>query len=161
IDWLRTGGDSQRDRVLFVEDGEIQTEFNVILNRKARPLRDMQRAFVETANEFIIEFQEKHKEENTLNEGLVQGVGQVSGQEQLPVGAQDNLCLLLVLLAAGVAVLYGLARLARASHRVEAGVPLLATAVGRHRPGVSTLDMRQRHALVENDLRDFARTLSR
>jgi hypothetical protein len=158
VDWLREG---KRDRVLFVEDGEIQTEFNVILNQKPQPLRKLQQAFVQTADEELVNFQKTHRAQNTLNEELVRGVGEVSGEQLFHGGGQENFYLLLVLLAAGAAVLYGFVRLVRASHRVEAGVPLLATAVGRHRPGVSTLAMRQRHALVENDLREFARTLAR
>jgi hypothetical protein len=158
VEWLREG---RRTRVLFVEDGAIQYEFNLPLDQVVEPLKQIQPGLAKLGNDTIKQVQERHARENHLNTALVHGVSNLSTPTVFPHPEPANFWFLLVLVCTVVVGCYGVARLRQATNHLDTRVPLLASAVGQHRPVGSALTMRQRAALSEDDLRDFARALAR
>jgi hypothetical protein len=158
IEWLREG---RRTRALVVEDGKIQTEYNIPLNQIIEPLRQLQPGLAKLGNEALDQIQEKHAKENHINGALVYGVSNLTSPTPFPHPEPGNFWWLLVLICTVVLGCYGVARLRRATFHLDTRVPLLASDVGLHRPSISPLTMRQRAALSDDDLRDFARAAAR
>jgi hypothetical protein len=151
VEWLRDNG--QRTRVLVVEEGVIQTQLDVPLDLPS--LRALQPVFAKMANDLMEQVEDDHHQRNHLNAALINGVNHIGRPNQRTFSL-----LIVVLISLGFAF-YCLLRLRRTTHAYESGIPLLASAVSQHRPARSPLLMRQRAALEQNDLRDFAREAAR
>jgi hypothetical protein len=158
IEWLREG---KRTSVLFVEDGEIQTEFNVPLRPQENPLQELQRRAALLVQELTRKSDEEHRQTNYLNHAIINFLNDVPGRFIFGRSSGDNFVKMLVLLAGIAAAVFGFSRLVRASQRGEPGVPLFANLVGRQRSTVSPLVLRQRAAISDDDLREIGREAAR
>jgi len=121
ISWLTDDG--KRDRVLFVENGEIVTNFNVTLKVPPAPPLPSDGEVIQAVNRMLAGLDR----ENFYNRQLLKQVSPVVGPNQQPVtqlGHARLLQWLTVGLTLGLAVVGGL-RLLRARHRTDAKDPLL------------------------------------
>jgi hypothetical protein len=153
IEWLR---DNRRDRVLIIEDGEIQSQLDAPLSVDPNALRRLLRAATPSMNDFILDVQEKHKQEHHLDETLIEGVNQVTGRFPFRGNRAQNYYLVLIALAVIGLVLFGLTRLVRATHRGNLTQAFTAFGAGEH-SAESPLTMRESSALAREDLREYAR----
>ncbi|HKB40878.1 MAG TPA: hypothetical protein VKD72_30910 [Gemmataceae bacterium] len=159
INWLK--GDAQeRNRVLFVYDGKIETSLDALLRSTPVSLLDEQARLVANANAQLKRFEESHRQKNGINEGLIDTVGSVAADKLFGGRPWQSFYRLLVLLAVLGAFFYGVARLRRASFAPEPNVPLFATAASRQAPSASPLLQRYRHAVQEDNLADYAHVLA-
>jgi hypothetical protein len=148
VDWLR-GKAGQRRRVLFVEDGYVERQLDTPLEIPEGAIRQALAELAEKVNTVAKGVQEKHARDNTLNRVLINGIG------------AGNFYRLLIGAAVVALVVYGGLRLMRAAHRVDLALPLFGNIAGKFRPAGSTLAMRQKSALVGDDLREYAREAAR
>ena len=127
LNWLSERDDgSRRNRVLLLEEGEIQSKFDVQPGESPRPKAPPLGKTLQILNEALYGLEE----EDTFNRILLDKLDQVPSQRMLQ-GAVVGLTVLLAL--------YALTRLGLARHQVEPGTPslekaLMAAAVIEHRP---------------------------
>jgi hypothetical protein len=157
VNWLK-GDDKERNRVLFVYDGTIETKLDDLIRVTPVSLLDIQAGLVNSANEQLKEIEGKNPWKGA-NQDTVDTIGQASGR-LFGWSPRFGFIRLLVLLGVLGALFYGLARLWRASFRPEPHVPLFATAAIRHAPSASALQQRYRHAVQEDNLGDYAHVLA-
>lgn len=158
VDWLRDG---TRNRVLFVEDGEILTRLDVPVRKIDLPLRQLQLALVDYGNELMVGLQDRHAADNRINEAAIDSTERSVGRWLFGGRGRRQSYYLMVALLAGLGVVaYGVARLRRASFKPEPFVPLFATAAARHAPASSVLGQRSRYALQEDNFGDYAHVLA-
>lgn len=146
LDWLTagTGDGTPRHRVLFVEEGKVQTSFDIPLKEVPLPIPPLD-ALVPLADDTLYQLER----ENRFNETLLG----LMPFEQVWAG--------LVVLASGVLAVYGFYRLTRARHRVEAAAPLLEAVLARNPPAPSLMAERHRALLGRGNLWEPARALAR
>jgi hypothetical protein len=161
VDWLRGGQEQPRDRVLFVEDGVINTELDVRLREVFMPFADFQAELFADGNRILRWIEDEHVEKNHLDKALSEAINEGPARKLFGRDNSSNTYLLLVLLAGVGLALYGLARLRRASHVVDTNTPLFATALTRAAPSASVLLQRHRAALQEDNLGEYAHLLAR
>jgi hypothetical protein len=159
LDWLK-GDNKERNRVLFVYDGQIETKLDVPIHENKISLLDAQAYLVNYANEAMKEIEAK-KPWQGANQETRRAIGLAAARAlfggQAPWFGFDRLLILLGVLGA---FFYGLSRLLRGSFRAEPHVPLFATAASRHAPSPSALLQRYRHAIQEDNLGDYAHVLA-
>jgi hypothetical protein len=143
IDWL-SEGPPRRDKVLFVEDGIVQSVFDIPLQEVPIPLPPLE-ALVPVVNDALA---------NLDNEDAFNGL--LLSAVPLPV-------ILAALAVTSVLALitYGLYRLAAARHRIDLGAPPLATLLDRQTPAGSLLTRRYQALLDGGNLWEPARALVR
>jgi hypothetical protein len=161
VDWLKGGQEQPRDRVLFVEDGDINTELNVRLREVFKPFADFQAELFADGNRILQWIEDEHIKEHHLDKALTEAINEGPGRSLFSQSNSRNTYLLLVLLAGLALTAYGLARLRRASHVVDTNTPLFATAVTKAAPSTSILLQRHRAALQEDNLGEYAHLLAR
>jgi hypothetical protein len=146
LDWLTAGtGDGQpRNRVLFVEEGALQTSFDIPLKEVPLPIPPVD-ALVPLADDTLHQLER----ENRFNEALLG----LMPFEQVWVG--------LVVVASAALAAYGFYRLTRARHRVEPAAPLLEALLARNPPAPSLMAERHRALLGRGNLWEPARALAR
>jgi hypothetical protein len=143
LDWL-TAGKAEGTRVLFVEEGDIQTAFDIPLKETPLPLPPLN-ALVPLADDAI----QQMEQQNAFNEVLLN----LMPFDQFWVG-------LVVLLSALLAI-YGLYRLVRARHRIEAAAPLLERVLAGSPAARSLMEQRHLALLGRGNLWEPARALAR
>jgi hypothetical protein len=153
IEWLRDG---RRDRVLIIEDGEIQSDLHVRLTADPQALRKLLRALTPKLNQALLNLQAKHQQEHVLDEKLVEGINVATGKFPFGRPRAQNYYLLLIALAAGGLVVLGFTRLLRASHRGNLAPAFTAFGNRRDAPS-SSLALRETSALAGEELREYAR----
>jgi hypothetical protein len=152
IDWLTDGG--KRNRVLFLEEGEVVSNFNVALKEPPLPPLPSEPELIQVINRALVGLEE----ENYFNKELLKRLapsGAVGGEYNwMGLGHARLLNGLILFLSLGL-LAFGWLRLSRARHRLDAS---LAPALP-----VSGASVHERHqALVWADnLWEPARALSR
>jgi hypothetical protein len=142
LDWLNGG--ERRTHALFVEEGAVQTSFDIPMKDVPVPIPPLD-ALVPLADNTL----QKLEQENAFNDLL------------LSVVPFDQLWLALVLLVTGLLAVYGLYRLAGARHRVDAGAPLLEALLARQPAARSLMEQRHQALLGRGNLWEPARALAR
>jgi hypothetical protein len=143
IDWL-TEGPPRRDKVLFVEDGKIQSVFDIPFKEVPIPLPPLE-ALVPAVNNALADLDN----EDAFNGLLLNAV-------PLPV-----ILAAVAVVSVLALITYGLYRLAAARHRVDLGAPPLATLLDRQTPAGSLLTRRYQALLDGGNLWEPARALVR
>jgi hypothetical protein len=152
LDWLAADRPGERRKVLFVEDGTIQTDFKVPLKDGPGLPPGATRAMVVALDETLAKLEEK----GTLDEAMLDrlGASRPGDPSRLLRRALEILTLVLLLyLAYRVGI--------RGRFRLEAAVPLLAHEVARHTPVAPLLEQRYRSALQAGNLWETAHGLAR
>jgi len=171
VRWLAERGDGRRTRVLFVEDGVINPDFNVPLAPKPKPPIDL---------DHLLDYLKDHPDQAldllmSLPEDRVMAVGDeaLAGVEKdgvldreaerrlWPYGRTPELARGLVLAAGVAALLFGLVLLVRRRYRPEPGLPTLPRVVGQQTPRGTPLEERQRALLRADNLWEAARGVAR
>jgi hypothetical protein len=160
IEWLRAGvdGAEPRTRVLFLEDGEIQTSFDVpvkSLKPPPLPLLDHLNQLVEVADRQISTLQDKlieREESGALDSWVVNHLAGGSDRRLLHVVAMFGTLAL---------VLYGLYHLGESRRRHDAKLPSLAAALDKHKPAGGVLARRWEAQLAAGNHLETARLLAR
>jgi hypothetical protein len=143
IKWLTDSG--KRDRVLFVEDGEVRTSFDVPLRQVPGPALPSVEALVPVANQLVSDLED----EDVFRKWIADEVPPWRTWQTVLLG-----------LTAGVLFL-GLMRLVRARNRVEAGAPLFERTLGRLAPASALMAERHQAMLHSGNLWEAARDLAR
>jgi hypothetical protein len=148
VDWLR-GEDKQRNYVLFVEDGRIQTKLDIPLKSVSIPLEEALKMLFARRNELLAEVEKEvaRREEDDFFNGkafeLLNDLG-------LPPW---RLLHYLALVGTLVLLGYGGYRLGfRHRFQHDPAVPLLAGAVSRNLPVSPLLEQRTEELLVRSNL---------
>jgi hypothetical protein len=159
--WLKGGRDEPRDRILFVEDGQINTHIKVRLRARTMSLAEVQALLIARGDEILQQTEDEAAKQDTFNKTTLQALNEGPGRDLFGPRSTDNVHLFLVLLAGLALLLYGLSRLRRASHKIDPHTPLFATAAARQAPSASVLQQRHRSALQGDNLADYAHLLAR
>jgi hypothetical protein len=156
VNWLQDG--EQRDRALFLEEGVVRTKFQIPLKSLSIPPSELAKALVANRNEVLTEVGEalgRWQGRTDINHLILDGLWDLG----LSPAALHQLG---VVLGTLLLLLYGAYRItARARHRQDWSVPLLAQAVGRNLPASSILEQRHSMQLQVQNLWETARDLTR
>jgi hypothetical protein len=152
LEWLRGEGDQRRHKVLFVEDGFIQTDFKVPLKGGPGLPPGAARAAVVVIDDALARLEDK----GTLDEALLDRLGASRFENPNPLLRRALEFVTVILL---VYLIYRIG--IRGRFRLDAGVPLLAHEVARHTPGAPLLEQRFRSALRAGNLWETAHGLAR
>jgi len=158
IEWLK-GDNKERNRVLFVSDGKIETRLDIPIREEPVSLLDVQAGLIQDANEKLKEFEAKQPWGNA-NAETVRTISRYTSRPELGGARGFGFYRLLIVLGVLGVSFYGLVRLRRASFHPEPHVPLFAAAASRHAPSASALNQRYRHAVQEDNLGDYAHMLA-
>jgi hypothetical protein len=142
LDWLRDG--QTRHRVLFVEEGDVQTAFDIPLKDVPLPLPPLD-ALVPVADDAL----QNMERDNLFNKVVL---------DFMPF---DRFWAAVVVLLSIALAVYGLYRLVRSWYRVEAAAPLLDALVAKQPPARSLMAERHRALLGRGNLWEPARALAR
>lgn len=141
LHWLTGADQGQRKRVLFVEDGQVHSNFTVPLTEKmplplppTRVMNDLLRGL---------------EEENQFNRFLLEGLG------------RSRIVQIVFVLLSVALIGYGLRRLAVGRHRVELALPLVDRSVACRLEGPPVLAQRRAELLRQGNLWEAARALAR
>ena len=139
--WLIDAGDgTKRSEILFFEDGQLQTEFNVSLEYPRTDPPPLE-AFVPVANELLVGLER----ENAFNKMLFDATG-----GPFPIFRGLAIFLTLCLLAAG------LFRFLNSRYRPESHAPIPAVDT----VAVSTIERRHQAVIAQGNLAEAARELT-
>jgi hypothetical protein len=155
--WL-AGAGKRRNKVLLVEEGRIQTKFEVPLRPLAVTPEDALRVLWDRRNELLVEGENAlagMEEEDSFNRMLLDGLDSAG----LP---PHRLARLAALLLAVALLVYGIYRLGiRGRYRVDTSVPLLAGAMGRNLPASPLVEERHHEMLRSGNLFEAAHLAAR
>jgi hypothetical protein len=143
VEWL-TQGKEARTRVLFVEEGKVNSAFDIPLKQVDVPLPP-EEVLVPLVDQALSQVEQ----EDVFNKLLLDTV-----PYRTVVGA-------LVLGLTALLAFYGLYRLSRSRHRVDLWAPLLEKALAKQQPARSLLEQRHRAMLGQGNLWEPARALAR
>jgi hypothetical protein len=146
LEWLTDGG--RRNRVLFVEEGLVQSQFDVAFKDVPPPPLPPLGVIVRAVDSGLRGLEE----ENAFDRMIQNRVDAV-----VPRQALQALGLLLTL---GV-VLYGLVRIGQGRHRTDPSAPLLEPALTKAAPARAVAAQRQQEMLAGGALWEPARALAR
>lgn len=157
IRWLSEDG--KRTRVLFVEDGEVVTNFNVILKELPVPPLPPEAEMVRLANKLLVDLETEDYFNRTLLEAISPPGRTPESGPDLQAGRGRVLQLLVLLTTVGL-LMFGWHRLVRARHRIDARVP--ASGPDLWPASVTAVvDQRQQALLQVGNLWEPARALAR
>jgi hypothetical protein len=142
--WLRSGGNDPRDHVLFYDNGQIITNFNVPVRIPPLRLPEIEDP-VALADEFITGLED----EDMHNRMLLTAI------------SHDRLLKYVAIALTVVLALVGLTRLVRSRHRTDVAAPLLAPTLAKLAPVGAGLAPRHRALLAEGNLWEPTRALAR
>jgi hypothetical protein len=148
LEWLTDGG--KRSRVLFVEEDEVQTAFDIPVRDVGPPIPPLG-VIVEAINQALRGLDE----ENTFNRMID------SRLEQMPWDQRRRLVEAVVVLLTVLLSLYGLVRLGFARHRQEVGAPLLDAVLRRQPVPAAVMVGRRQELLRSGNFWEPARALTR
>jgi hypothetical protein len=140
--WL---ADGKRTEVLFIEDGEVQTQFNIPLKPPAMPPLDSLVAAIDQGLSTL-------EEEDRFNR-LTRGIFDEMEGDKVVRG-------LVIVLTLG-AGFYGLGKLSQARHRFETEVPLLERAAQGSVSPLALYEQRERALLRQGNFLETARGIIR
>jgi hypothetical protein len=152
LKWLQGEGEQRRHKVLFVEDGFIQTNLKVPLKESSELPPGATRAAVVVIDDTLAKLEDK----GTLDEAFLDrlGASRFEGPNRLVRRALEVLTV--------VFLVYFIYRVGiRGRFRLDAAVPLLAHEVARHTPAAPLLEQRYRAALKAGNLWETAHGLAR
>jgi hypothetical protein len=150
LEWLQGEG-KQRTKVLFVEEGRVQTNFNIPLKQVLPPWDVLERQFVAGLNEGIADFQ-KH---DGFNQMFYEGA-----YDLLHLTPRDVGRVLALLVALGLLV-YGSYRIGvRGRFRPEPNLAPLDRALENQTPAGSLLEERRQAMFRAGNLWETARELA-
>lgn len=160
VRWL--SDDGKRTRVLFIEDGEVVTNFNVILKElPVPPLPPLppEAEMVRLANKLLVDLESEDYFNRTLLEAISPAGRTPESGPDLQAGRGRVLQLLVLLTTVGL-LMFGWHRLVRARHRIDARVPAAGPELW---PASVTavVDQRQQALLQVGNLWEPARALAR
>lgn len=141
IHWLSQG---RRTEVLFYDDGQIQSDFNVALDYPMPPLPPIE-ALVPMANNLLVNLER----ENAFNKLVIQ-----------MFGGPRPLLRFLALMLTLVLVLFGLHRFLHSRFRPESRVPKLPPRLSPIARQPQTVERRSQAVIAQNNLAEAARDLS-
>lgn len=155
VRWLKDG---QRDRVLFLEDGTVQTKLDIPMKSIAIPPEEAVKMLFARRNEILVEAEHvltRLEDENAFNNRLLSALENA--------GLRPNrLVRLLLLLGTLIGVLYLVYRIGiRARFRHDTSVPLLVPALGKGLSEEPLIEQRQQILLQSGNLREPAAILIR
>jgi hypothetical protein len=157
VRWL-TGEEKQRDRVLFVEDGRIQTKLEIPLKSAKLPIEEALKVLFAKRNEILLEVEKgvgRMEDNNFFNRKVVDFLDR-SGWPPI------RLLTPLAVVSTLVFLLYLVYRLGiRHRFRHDSSVPLLAPAVGRNLPVGPLLAQRTDALMQRGNLQEPAAFLAR
>jgi hypothetical protein len=145
VTWLTDRG--KRTQVLFLEEGQVQTSFEIPL--KEPPLPPL-KAIVEMVNKGLGELER----DNAFNRAIDNAVKDASPP-------QDQWERAVILLSTLALAAFGLARLSQARHRPEKAAPLAVSGLGPTRPTPSLFEQRHQSMVQEGNFWEAARALAR
>jgi hypothetical protein len=145
VDWLT---ENKRTHVLFVEEGQVRTSFDIPLKQLPPPPLPPVDQLVQIVNQGL----RGMEDEDHFNTLLANAFRDIN--------ADKLLAGLLICMTLGLA-LYGLSRLSQARHRLETGVPLLANELAGTGGAVPVLDQRHQTLLRNGNFWETARALAR
>ncbi|MBY0524925.1 MAG: hypothetical protein K2R98_16085 [Gemmataceae bacterium] len=157
VRWLSSAG--QRNRVLFVEEGEVVTNFNVVLKEPPLPPLPSEADLIRIMNRTLVGLED----ENFFNRQIL---------KHLPPPAERNgkapdyrpskapIHHWLILLGTAAIVGFGWLRLSKSRHKIDPRMPLMQPSVWET-PTVPVIDQRHLAMLHSGNLGDAARDLAR
>jgi hypothetical protein len=150
--------DKKRDRVLFMEEGRIQTKLDLPLQSAQLNLDELLSLIYSRRNELLIEAENwltrKEDEDNALNRWVVEAIDQRYGWDRF-------LFTLLILGTVGLG-LYAVYRLwIRERYAPDTSVPLVVTAAAKVLPGKPLVEQRLDALLQLGDVREPMRERAR
>jgi hypothetical protein len=146
LEWLTDGG--RRDRVLYVEEGLVQTKFDMPLKDVPPPPLPPLGVIVRAVNNGLRGLEE----ENAFNRMI---------QNRVEAAAPRRLLQSLALMATLGLALYGLVRIGRARHRADPSAPLLEAVLPKAAPAGTVVEQRRQQMVAANSLWEPARALAR
>jgi hypothetical protein len=163
-DWLRGDPARPRDRVLYYEDGVVQTQFDIPLKDLPPPPLPPPDTWVGMADEFLRGMEDEGTFRQMEEEGFFDGVvADLMGW--LPFWAwatpEVKLWTLVVLVVSVALGLYAFVRLGAFRHRPDATVPALAALLEKQAPAGAVIEQRQQALLSDGNLWEAARELAR
>lgn len=158
LEWLR-GDQPKRHKALFVIDGKIETKLDIPLKIIPISLKELQQKMTRQGNIVMKKLNDKV---DSMNEGVVRGLGRGPGRIFGRRGGSYRGYILLIITVLTIAlVIYAIRRMRRASYGIEAGAPLLVSALTRARPDPEVHLHRQEMLLSADNLAVHARALAR
>lgn len=146
LDWLTDSG--KRNQVLFVEDGEVITDFNLTLKEPLPPLPlqlPSESALIQTGNELL------------ANLDVAGGANQLIN-DRVP---HETILLLAVVLVTALLLGYGLWRLAQARHRLDGTEPRLSACLAAPANAPTLIQRRNLDMSRQNNYWETAHQLAR
>jgi hypothetical protein len=156
VDWLR-GENQQRDRVLFIEDGQIQTKFDIPLKSAGISPEEVMKMLFDRRNQLLVEAEKgiaRLEDEDAFNRGLLSVLDRLGWP---PTRIAVSLVVLATLLLVGY-LFYRLSIRDRFRH--DLSVPLLAPALGHSLPAAPLVHQRAEELLKRNNLSEPAAALT-
>jgi hypothetical protein len=148
LDWLRGGRGERRDRVLFYDDGNPETQFDVPIVIPPPRLPD---DLTKLANDVLAGLENENKHNELLLDLF---------QSEASDPFRRFLAFLLSVLTLMLGV-YLIRRLWRSRVRLDAGAPLLTPTLARYPPASAGLSQRHKALLADGNLWEPARALAR
>jgi hypothetical protein len=148
VNWLTARG--QRTQVLFLEEGHVETSFDIPLKEPPLPPLPSLKAIVETVDKGLDELER----DNAFNRAITNAVKEASPP-------QDQWERAVVVMSALALAAFGLARLSQARHRHEKTVDLAAARPGPTPPAPGLFEQRQQSMVREGNFWEAARALAR
>lgn len=157
VNWLR-GEDGRRNRVLFVEDGQIRDSFDVPLKYETLPLDKAAAAALAWTNEQLGRLNRRLGEPGR-QAGIDGFLQQWLANRRVPM---DHFGDVLVIALTVTLLLYGCYRIGvKGRYRPDLTVPLLARAVQLQAPQQPLMGQRQEAQLQSGNLWETAREMAR
>jgi hypothetical protein len=154
---LRWLTDDHHKEVLLIDEGALEMTFDVPVREEALPPLE---TIIQAVDRGIQGLEEEGRVQEILNDFLY---GPPAGLSSVRQPSQPALFLFrLAIYAATLAlVVYGLASVAQARHRVESEGPALADCIQQVRPRVTLAEQRRRWLLSGDNYWEMARSLAR
>jgi hypothetical protein len=147
VSWLSEDG--KRDRVYFMDDGVLVTDFNVPVKEVPPPPLPSEADLVKMFNKTV----DGLEREDFVHRRFSRAVPPTFTLQFLTVA------LTVLLICCGVG--YGVIQLLRSRHPVDPQVPIMATALAGVVPAQAVIDQRQRSTLAEDNFWEAAHGLAR
>jgi hypothetical protein len=145
VAWLSQG---KRTQVLFVEEGNIQKQFDIPLQEAPPPPLPAPETIVQAVNEAMYGMEQ----ENRFNQFIYTAFSRINPDQVLKG--------LIIVATLGLAV-YGLARLGQLKHHWEPGTPLFEAGLIQLVPSVHVLAQRHRAMMREGNFWEAGQALTR
>jgi hypothetical protein len=163
-DWLLTGPDGRRDRVLFYEDGAVRTDFDIPLKSLPPPPLPPPDTLLGMLDETVHAMEEEGtfarlEDDNFFNGTVEDLMRSAPFWERTP--PEWKLWTLLVVAASAVLGLYAFVRLGTFRHRPDASGPALGKLLRQQAPAGAVMEQRHDALLRDGNVWEAARELAR